>query len=145
MQTLYINHHKVGGSKVNLDDDFLRADQNIASLDALATSDIEAIMMPSKTKTLLPGFNNSFDLNRSQDSIIANLLDNTLPSPRKVGNNLLMPEINLMLSGRALIDHNAGNLSPWDGRIEVLTKKPQQNKSPPVKLIHSTKKQVANP
>jgi len=72
------------------------------SREELATDDIKGVIRGKAVN--LPGFNNSFDFNRSQDSITAKLLANTVSSPKKVGNNILMPEINLMLNGKALID-----------------------------------------
>jgi len=51
-----------------------------------------------------------------------------------------MPEINLMLNGKALIDNSASNLSPWDGRLEFVAKKTASQNKSPVKLPQSNKK-----
>ena len=104
----------------------------------LVTDDIKGIIKGKAVN--LPGFNNSFDFNRSQDSITAKLLANTVSSPKKLGNNLLMPEINLMLNGKALIDQSAAHLSPWDGRVEYVTKRSSMPSKTPVKLISGQKK-----
>ena len=131
LQTLYIN------KPTPADDPFLLEFER---------ADTSHDILP-KTTAKMPGFNNSFDFNRSQDSITAKLLDNTAASPKKLhfpgggglhyNNNHIMPEINLMLSGKALIDPNAVNVSPWDGRVEYVQKK-SLNKTP-IRL--TTKKQ----
>jgi hypothetical protein len=51
-----------------------------------------------------------------------------------------MPEINLMLNGKALIDQSTANLSPWDGRVDFIAKKMTPVKTP-VKFVQSSKKQ----